>query len=38
MGKINIQGQVERIGEVVEAEFNECAVSLVGNSAVGGSL
>jgi pimeloyl-ACP methyl ester carboxylesterase len=35
MGKINIQGQVERIREVVKAEFNECAVSLVGHS-VGG--
>ncbi|SDJ19443.1 alpha/beta fold hydrolase [Pseudomonas abietaniphila] len=35
VGNINIQGQVERIREVVEAEFNECAVNLVGHS-VGG--
>ncbi|WP_024699086.1 alpha/beta fold hydrolase [Pseudomonas avellanae] len=34
-GKINIQRQVERIRKVVEAEFNECAVNLVGHS-VGG--
>ncbi|MFH7439599.1 alpha/beta hydrolase, partial [Pseudomonas syringae pv. tagetis] len=35
VGNIIIQGQVERIREVVEAEFNECAENLVGHS-VGG--
>lgn len=34
-GKINIRGLVERIGEVAEAEFIECAVSLFEHSVVG---
>lgn len=34
-GKINIRDLVERIGEVAEAEFIECAVSLFEHSVVG---